>query len=114
MGWLDIPSAEETEIPKVPHQDHVDNFFNSQGIVHKEFISEGKTLNAEFYKGVMDYLLERIQQVCPAAFCCQDFFLFHDNLPTHKAELFANFLPKKMLQPFIAPLLCRLFSFSQV
>jgi len=25
--WWDIPSAEETEIPKVLHQDHVDNFF---------------------------------------------------------------------------------------
>jgi len=27
MVWQDIPSAVETEIPKVPHQDHVDNFF---------------------------------------------------------------------------------------
>ena len=26
MGWWDIPSTEETEIPKVPHQDHVDKF----------------------------------------------------------------------------------------
>jgi len=24
LGWWDIPSAEETEIPKDPHQDHVD------------------------------------------------------------------------------------------
>jgi hypothetical protein len=29
MGWSDIPSAEEIEIPKVPHQDHVDNFFST-------------------------------------------------------------------------------------
>jgi hypothetical protein len=27
MGWWDISSAEETEIPKVPHKDNVDNFF---------------------------------------------------------------------------------------
>jgi len=27
MGWCDIPAAEETEIPKVPYQDQVDNFF---------------------------------------------------------------------------------------
>jgi hypothetical protein len=33
MGWWDFPSAEETEIPKVPRQDHVDNFFDSQGVV---------------------------------------------------------------------------------
>jgi len=27
MGWWDIPSTEETEIPKVPHQEHVDKLF---------------------------------------------------------------------------------------
>jgi len=50
MGYWDILSAKETEIPKVLHQDHVDNFFNSQGIVHKEFLPEGKTANAEVLK----------------------------------------------------------------
>jgi len=48
-------------------------FSDSQGVVHKEFIPEGKTVNAEFYKGVMDRLLKRIQRVRPAAFCCRDF-----------------------------------------
>jgi hypothetical protein len=43
--------------------------FNSQGIVHKEFIPEGKTVNVEFCKGVMDHLQKHIQQVHPAAFC---------------------------------------------
>jgi hypothetical protein len=76
--------AKETEIPKVPHQDHVDNFFDSQGVQHKEFVPEGKTVNAEYYKGVMDSLLKCIQQVCPAAFCSRDFFLLHDNVLTHK------------------------------
>jgi hypothetical protein len=36
--------------------------------VHKEFIPEGKTENAEFYKGVMDHLLKCIQRVHAAAF----------------------------------------------
>jgi len=40
-------------------------FFNSQSIVHKEFIPEGKTVNVEFYKGQMDCLLKCIQQVHP-------------------------------------------------
>jgi len=34
--------------------------FDSQGIVHEEFVPEGKTVNAEFYKGVMDCLLKHI------------------------------------------------------
>jgi histone-lysine N-methyltransferase SETMAR len=47
--------------------------------VHKEFIPEGKTVNAEFYKGVMDRLLNRIQRVRSAAFCSRD------NAPAHNA-----------------------------
>jgi hypothetical protein len=69
MGWWDIPLAKETQIPKVLHQDHVDNFFDSEGEVHKELVPEGKTLNAEFYKGVMDHPLKRVHRVLPAAFC---------------------------------------------
>ena len=52
------------------------NFFDSQGAVQKEFVSEGKTINTEFYKGVMDRLLKRVHRVRPAAFCSRDFFLF--------------------------------------
>jgi len=40
MGWQNITLAKETKIPKVPHQDHIDNFFDSQGVVHKEFVPE--------------------------------------------------------------------------
>ena len=103
MGWWDIPSAEETEIPKVLHQDHVDNFFNSQGVVHKQFIPEGKTVNnAEFYKGVMDCLLKCIQRVCPAAFCSWDFFLLHNNAPAHMLHL-PIFDPKKCYNLLSSP-----------
>jgi hypothetical protein len=46
-----------------------------KGVVHKEFIPGGKTVSAEFYKGIMDLLLKRIQRVCPPAFCSRDFFV---------------------------------------
>jgi hypothetical protein len=59
--------------------------FDSQGVVYKEFLPEGKTVNAKFYKGVMDRLLKRIQRVRPVAFCPREFFLFPDNAPVHKA-----------------------------
>jgi hypothetical protein len=35
-------------------------FFDSQGTMHKEFVPEGKTENAKFYKGIKDPLLKRI------------------------------------------------------
>ena len=87
--------------------------------MHKEFVPEGKTVNAEFYKGVMDRLLKLIQLVRPAAFCCRDFFLLHDNAPAHKAASVCQFLAQKMLQPFVTTVLsrfisARLFSITQV
>ena len=33
---------------------------NCQDVLHKEFVPEGKTVNAEFYKGVTDCFLKRI------------------------------------------------------
>jgi hypothetical protein len=75
-------------------------FFDSQGVVHKEFVPEGNTLNEDFYKGVMDRLLKRIQRARPAALCSQDFFLLHDNAPAHKAASVWQFLtPKKCYNP---------------
>jgi hypothetical protein len=63
--------------------------------VHKEYVPEGKTINAEFYKGITNHLLKRIQRVHPAAFCSRDFFLLHDNVPTHKAASVCQFLTQK-------------------
>jgi len=77
-------------------------FFDYQGVLHKEFVPEGKTVNAESYKGVMDCLLKRIQRVCPAVFCSLDVFLLHDNAPPPPTKLrLPIFYPPKMLQPFI-------------
>ena len=110
MSWWDISSAEETEIPI---------FFDSQVVVHKQFLPEGETVNAEFCKGVMDYLLKCILGVRPATFCSRDFFLLHDNAPTHKAARVYRFLTQKNVKPFITPILsrfiaARLFSVPQV
>jgi len=71
------------------------NFFDSQGVVHKEFVPEWKTENAKFYKGVMDHILKRVQRVLPTAFCSRDFFLLHDNAPAHKAASVCQFLTQK-------------------
>ena len=43
-------------------------FFDSEGLVHKEFLPEGKTVNAEFYQGVLDHTPKHIHRVHPAAF----------------------------------------------
>jgi len=81
------------------HRSHIKTmliiFFNSQDVVHKEFVPKGKTVNAEFYKGEMDCCLKSIHWVHPAAFCSRDFFLLHENVRAHKAANVCQFLNKK-------------------
>ena len=67
-------------------------FFDSQGIVHKEFVQQGCTVNAEYYKGVLDRLISRIRRVRPALYRTRDFFLLHDNAPAHSAAKIRKFL----------------------
>jgi len=59
--------------------------------MHKEFVPKGKTVNAEFYKGVMHRLLKCIHWVHPAAFCSRDSFLLHNNVPAHNAASVCQF-----------------------
>jgi hypothetical protein len=87
MGWRDIPSAEETEIPRSRIKNMLIIVFDSHGLVHKEFVPEGKIVNAEIYIG----LLKRIQRVRPEAFCSRYLFLLFDNAPAHKVESVGQF-----------------------
>jgi len=66
-------------------------FFDCQVVVYKEFVPEGNTVNAEFYKGVMDRLLKRIERVRPAAFCSRDFSCLTIMARPKKLQVFANF-----------------------
>ena len=62
-------------------------FFDSQGIVHKELVQEGSTVNAEYYKGMLDRLISRIRRVRPALYRTRDIFLLPDNAPAHSAAI---------------------------
>jgi len=65
--------------------------------VHKEFVQEGCTVNAEYYKGVLGRLILRIRRVCPALYRTRDFFLLHDNAPVHWAAKIRQFLTQKQV-----------------
>ena len=67
-------------------------FFDWQGVIHKEFVPEGETIHAVYYKGVMERLLNRIQRVRPGMREYGDWFLLHDNAPSHNAIIVKQFL----------------------
>jgi len=67
-------------------------FFDWQRI-HKEFVLEGETINAVYYKGVMERLLNRIQRVRPGMCESGDWFLLHT--PFHNATIIKQFLAQR-------------------
>jgi len=69
------------------------DFFDSRGIVHKEFVPPGQTVNHAFYKDVLKRLRKRVQRV--RTDIADDWVLHHDNAPAHTALSVREFLVKK-------------------
>jgi len=67
-------------------------FFDWQSVIHKEFVLEGETINTVYYKGVMERPLNRTWHVRPGTCESGDWFLLHDNTPSHNATNVKQFL----------------------
>ena len=61
----------------------------------KIFFPGGETINAVYYKGVMERLLNRIRRVRPGMCESSDWFLLHDNAPSHNATIVKQFLAQR-------------------
>ena len=70
-------------------------FFDAEGVFHREFAPEGQRVNAEFYVGVFDRLLKRIRRVRTAKFQSSEWFIPHDNAPSHSAAIVKKFLANR-------------------
>jgi len=70
-------------------------FSDAKGVIHREFVPQGQKVNAEFYVGVLDRLLKRIRQVRTAKFQSSEWFLLHDNAPSHNAAIVKKFLANR-------------------
>jgi len=67
-------------------------FFDWQGVIHKEFVPEGETINALYYKVVMERLLNRIRRIRPGMCESDDWFPLHNNAPSHSVTIVKQFL----------------------
>lgn len=69
-------------------------FYDSKGIIHKEFVPPGQTITGEFYLDVMKRLLARIRRVRPEYRENGSWTLLHDNAPSHRSRVVTEFLIK--------------------
>ena len=93
-------------------------FFDIQGIVHKEFVAPGQTINGKFYCEVLKQLRKGIRHKCPNKWKKNNWFLHHDNAPTHTSLTVQQFLTSKNITvipplPFAWPRPMRLLPIPQ-
>ncbi|UYV67803.1 hypothetical protein LAZ67_5002107 [Cordylochernes scorpioides] len=90
------------------------------GVVHHEFLPQGRTINKEYYLQVMRNLRKAILQKHPDLWKNKNWLLHHDNAPAHTLLLVHDFLAKNntlmMPQPPYSPDLapCDFFLFPKL
>jgi len=70
-------------------------FFDIQGIVQKEFLSAGQTVNGKFYREVLKRLREDIRRKPPDKWNRNNWFFHHDKWPAQTSLIFRQFLTSK-------------------
>ena len=95
-------------------------FFDQEGIVHREFVSPGTTVNADFYCDVLRRLRENVRRKRPQKCQNQNLIIHHDNAPAHRSFKVSQFLaknnmtviPHPLYSPDLAP--CDFFLFPNL
>ena len=77
------PRPKKAKMSKSKIKSMVICFFDSQGIVHKEFVPPGQTVNQTFYWEVLERLRKKVARVRPGIE--RPWMLHHDNAPCHTA-----------------------------
>jgi len=84
--------------------------YDWQGVMHKEFVPEGHIVNCEFYREAIDRNLKRLWRVRPDKALSGNWFLLHNNAPSHKSS--SSFLQRKALLFLTIPLLARFSTYG--
>ena len=95
-------------------------FFDTDGLVHHEFVPTGQTVNKDFYKTILQRLRDAVRRHRPEKWPSGNWILHHDNAPANRAvntnEFLANHnipsLPQPSYSTYLNP--CDFFLFPQL
>lgn len=79
-------------------------FFDYSGLIHYEFIPEGRTINKQLYTEILKRLRDAIRQKRPEKWAGNDWFLLHDNAPSHLSLMVKQYLAKNNVTTLEHPL----------
>ena len=87
------PRPKKTRMSKSKIKSMLIRFFDSQGVVNKDFVPQGQTVNQQHYREVLERLRIRVHRVRPEI--AATWMLHHDNAPCHTALSINEFFTKK-------------------
>jgi len=78
-----LSPSQESKNEQIQNQIDAHLFSDSQGIVHKEFVPPGQTVNQTFYQEVLERLRKRVAHFRRGI--ARTWMLHHDNAQCHTA-----------------------------
>ena len=78
-------------------------FFDSHGLIHHEFVPQGQTVTQNYYREVLERLLQRMRRVRREQWEKKGWMLHHDNAPVHTAISVKRFLAEKQVPQLSQP-----------
>ncbi|KPU81757.1 uncharacterized protein Dana_GF26822, partial [Drosophila ananassae] len=93
--WMapDEPKPKKSRLEKSKVKKMLICFYDSKGIVYKEFVPLGQNVNAVFYLGVLKCLVRRIRHFRPE-YREDGSWHLHDKAPSHRSTLMTDYLTK--------------------
>ncbi len=95
--WL-APGATRPQIPcleRATVKVMLSIFWDSEGVLLKEFVADGRGIDADLHLVLLRQLREKIRRKRPARWACQNGRIQQDNAPTHRARLVQNHLQRR-------------------
>ena len=87
------PHEKKTRMSKSKIETIIICFFDSHGVVHKDFVPQGQTVNKQYFREALERLRKKVHRVRPEI--TDTWMLHHDNTPCHTVIPMNEFLPKK-------------------
>jgi hypothetical protein len=75
----------------------VNVFFEIRGIVHKEFVLAGQTVNSACYSELLRQLHEYVRRLCSKLWRQKNWLLHQDSAPSHSSFFIREFLTKNSM-----------------
>lgn len=103
------PKPKKARMSKSRVKSMLITFFDAKGVIFKEFVPDGQTVNGQYYADVIRRLKDRVHRVRPEK--KDDWVLHHDNAPVHTCLAVAQILarnnvatlPQPPYSPDLAP-----------